>query len=105
MNADRTRGFDLIRVHPCSSVAGKSCSGESGQMPQVKDIRAHKLRDYRLSGWAERIVGRWSYRQLAADPDWKAGWISLDVAPCPPAGGSAAGVVSLTGGKPPRQRG
>ena len=41
-------------------------------------IRAHKLRDYQLAGWREKIAGRWSYRQLAADPAWRAGWISFD---------------------------
>ena len=41
-------------------------------------MRAHKLRDYRLHGWEEKIAGRWSYRQLAADPDWRDGWISFD---------------------------
>jgi hypothetical protein len=41
-------------------------------------IRAHKLRDCRLQGWQEKIVGRWSYRQLAGDPEWRNGWISFD---------------------------
>ena len=47
-------------------------------MAEVKSIRAHRLRDYRLEGWKERIAGRWSYRQLAADPAWRDGWISFD---------------------------
>ena len=47
-------------------------------MAKVKSIRAHRLRDYRLEGWKERIAGRWSYRQLAADPAWRDGWISFD---------------------------
>lgn len=41
-------------------------------------IRAHKLRDYRLEGWKEKIAGRWSYARLAADPQWRDGWISFD---------------------------
>lgn len=47
-------------------------------MPDVKQIRAFRLRDARLEGWKERIEGRWSYRQLAADPAWRNGWISFD---------------------------
>ncbi|MCC6345100.1 MAG: hypothetical protein IT166_23065 [Bryobacterales bacterium] len=47
-------------------------------MPDVKQIRAFRLRDVRLEGWKERIEGRWSYRQLAADPAWRNGWISFD---------------------------
>ncbi len=43
-----------------------------------KSIRAYRLRDYRLEGWKERIAGRWSYRQLAADTAWRDGWISFD---------------------------
>jgi len=41
-------------------------------------IRHHILRDYKLSGWKEHIEGQWHYRQLAADPDWFNGWISID---------------------------
>ncbi len=44
---------------------------------QVK-VEAHILRDYRLSGWQERIVGRWHYRDLMADESWRKGWISFD---------------------------
>jgi hypothetical protein len=44
----------------------------------VTAVKAHVLRDYRLSGWQERIVGRWHYRDLAADPNWRDGWISFD---------------------------
>ena len=40
--------------------------------------RAFRLRDYRLEGWDDTIAGRWSYRQLAADPSWRDGWISFD---------------------------
>lgn len=47
-------------------------------MMGLKSIRAFRLRDYRLEGWKERIAGRWSYRQLAADPAWRDGWISFD---------------------------
>lgn len=41
-------------------------------------VRAHKLRDIQLHGWHEKIVGRWHYRDLAADPEWFNGWISFD---------------------------
>lgn len=41
-------------------------------------VKAHPLRDVRLEGWRERIVGRWSYRELVADPRWFHGWISFD---------------------------
>ena len=40
--------------------------------------QAHRLRDYRLSGWDENIVGRWHYRDLVADENWRNGWISFD---------------------------
>jgi hypothetical protein len=41
-------------------------------------VQAHPLRQHRLEGWADKIAGRWSYRQLAADPAWGEGWISFD---------------------------
>lgn len=41
-------------------------------------VKAHVLRDYRLSGWSEKIEGRWHYRDLCADTDWRDGWISFD---------------------------
>ena len=41
-------------------------------------VRAHKLRDYQLSGWKEKICGRWSYKDLVNDPSWFKGWISFD---------------------------
>lgn len=41
-------------------------------------VKAHILRDVRLEGWNEKIVGRWSYRQLAANQEWFHGWISFD---------------------------
>ena len=41
-------------------------------------VKAHRLRDFKLEGWQEQIAGRWSYRQLAADPQWRKGWISFD---------------------------
>jgi len=47
-------------------------------MARTPSIRAFRLRDYRLEGWKERIEGRWSYRQLIADPAWRHGWISFD---------------------------
>lgn len=47
-------------------------------MAALKSVRAFRLRDCRLEGWHDRIAGRWSYRQLAADPAWSHGWISFD---------------------------
>jgi hypothetical protein len=41
-------------------------------------VKAHILRDVRLSGWQENIVDRWHYRDLAADETWRNGWISFD---------------------------
>jgi hypothetical protein len=41
-------------------------------------VCVHKLRDVRLEGWHEKIVGRWHYRDLIADPAWSKGWISFD---------------------------
>lgn len=41
-------------------------------------VKAHVLRDYWLKGWDETIVGRWHYRDLAADENWRNGWISFD---------------------------
>ena len=41
-------------------------------------VTGHKLRDVRLAGWHEHIVGRWHYRQLAGDAAWRHGWISFD---------------------------
>ena len=47
-------------------------------MPQSPRVRAHILRNRKLEGWHDRIVGRWTYRELAADPEWFHGWISFD---------------------------
>lgn len=47
-------------------------------MNRQAKVEAHILRDYRLSGWQERIVGRWHYRDLVADENWRKGWISFD---------------------------
>ena len=41
-------------------------------------VTAHILRDQKLSGWKEQIEGRWHYRDLANDPQWRHGWISFD---------------------------
>ena len=48
-------------------------------------VKAHILRDYKLAGWQEKIAGRWSYRQLAADSNWFSGWISFDTVTWNPA--------------------
>lgn len=47
-------------------------------MKKPARVKAHILRDVRLEGWKEQIVGRWTYAQLAADPKWFHGWISFD---------------------------
>jgi hypothetical protein len=41
-------------------------------------VRGHILRNYRLSGWSEKMAGRWHYRDLVADANWRRGWISFD---------------------------
>jgi len=41
-------------------------------------IRHHILRDYKLTGWKERIEGQWHYRDLVRDENWYKGWISYD---------------------------
>ncbi len=41
-------------------------------------LKAHKLRDHKLEGWHEQIAGRWHYRDLVADENWRNGWISFD---------------------------
>lgn len=50
-------------------------------------IQAHVLRDYQLTGWHEHIAGRWSYRDLIADDNWRHGWISFDALTWNPADG------------------
>jgi hypothetical protein len=61
-------------------------------------VHACKLRDFRLEGWEDRIAGRWSYRQLAADPAWREGWISFDAVTCNPADGQIyCGLNSMDG--------
>jgi sugar lactone lactonase YvrE len=47
-------------------------------MSDCTPLKAHILRDYRLTGWSDRIAGRWHYRDLVADDEWRLGWISFD---------------------------
>jgi hypothetical protein len=47
-------------------------------VPRSVNVKAHILRNTKLAGWQEKIVGRWTYRDLIADPDWFHGWISFD---------------------------
>ncbi len=64
----------------------------------MTDVKAHVLRDYRLSGWSERIVGRWHYRDLVADAAWRDGWISFDTVTFNPADGQVyCGLNSIDG--------
>lgn len=53
--------------------------------PAQRSIKAHILRDYKLSGWQDKIAGRWHYRDLAADDNWRKGWISFDTVTWNPA--------------------
>ncbi|MBI4581567.1 MAG: hypothetical protein HY718_17850 [Planctomycetes bacterium] len=67
-------------------------------MTHTTEIKAHILRDYRLAGWQERIVGRWHYRQLVADDDWRNGWISFDTVTYNPDDGAVyCGLNSIDG--------
>ena len=47
-------------------------------MSKAAKVKAHILRNQKLEGWQERIVGRWTYKDLAANPEWFHGWISFD---------------------------
>jgi hypothetical protein len=47
-------------------------------------VKGHVLRNVRLTGWREKIVGRWHYRDLAANDQWRHGWISFDSVSCNP---------------------
>ncbi|HOA71998.1 MAG TPA: hypothetical protein PL151_08335 [Phycisphaerae bacterium] len=61
-------------------------------------VKAYKLRDYRLTGWHERIVGRWHYRQLVGDENWRNGWISFDTVTFNPDDGAVyCGLNSIDG--------
>lgn len=61
-------------------------------------IRGHPLRDVTLSGWREKIAGRWHYRDLAADETWRHGWISFDAVTYNPADGNVyCGLNSIDG--------
>ncbi len=61
-------------------------------------VEAHVLRDYRLEGWHERIVGRWHYRDLAGDQQWRNGWISFDAVTFNPNDGQVyCGLNSIDG--------
>jgi hypothetical protein len=47
-------------------------------MLKPESVKAHILRNTQLEGWDERMVKKWSYRELRADPRWFKGWISFD---------------------------
>jgi hypothetical protein len=38
-------------------------------MSKAAKVKAHILRNQKLEGWQEKIVGRWTYRDLAANPE------------------------------------
>lgn len=64
----------------------------------ITELKAHKLRDYRLQGWEEKIAGRWHYRDLVGDADWRNGWISFDSVTWNPDDGAVyCGLNSLDG--------
>jgi hypothetical protein len=61
-------------------------------------VKAHILRDTKLNGWQEKIVGHWSYSDLLGDPDWFHGWISFDAVAFNPDDGKVyCGLNSLDG--------
>src|ERR1039458_6699902 len=47
-------------------------------MTHPRSVKMHVLRNFRLDGWKEKIEGRWTYRDLIAEPAWFEGWISFD---------------------------
>lgn len=62
------------------------------------EVKSHILRNVPLSGWREKIAGKWHYRDLAADPEWRHGWISFDsLAYNPKDGGVYCGLNSIDG--------
>src|ERR1700690_1006486 len=67
-------------------------------MGTTAKVTAHILRNRKLNGWKEKIAGRWTYRDLAADPDWFHGWISFDAVTFNPSDGSIyCGLNSIDG--------
>jgi len=67
-------------------------------MLKTPKVKAHVLRNQKLEGWRDRIVGRWTYRELAANPEWFHGWISFDAVMFNPADGFVyCGLNSLDG--------
>lgn len=67
-------------------------------MTERIQIKAHVLRNYKLDGWHERIVGRWHYRDLVADAEWRDGWISFDAVTFNPDDGKVyCGLNSIDG--------
>jgi hypothetical protein len=45
----------------------------------TRPIRSHKLKDRHFGGeWHDRIVDRWDYDDMLADPRWRKDWISFD---------------------------
>ncbi|MGI8962027.1 MAG: hypothetical protein ACR2IV_20175 [Bryobacteraceae bacterium] len=67
-------------------------------MQKPTKVKAHILRNHKLEGWRDRIAGRWTYRDLAADPDWFHGWISFDAVTFNPGDGLVyCGLNSMDG--------
>ena len=61
-------------------------------------VKAHILRNHKLEGWQDKIVGRWHYRNLLADPNWRQGWISFDTVTFNPDDGQVyCGLNSMDG--------
>jgi len=65
-------------------------------MIDKRKIKAHSLRDYLLEGWKKSIAGKWHYRDLCANEQWRKGWISFDaVTYCPDDGLIYCGLNSI----------
>lgn len=103
--SEGTRGAIRKGADP-SSAKGKSEADPAfpwlSQPPmnpeKTTEVRSHILRNVSLPGWNEHIAGRWSYRQLVADPLWHHGWISFDALTYNPSdGGIYCGLNSLDG--------
>lgn len=53
-------------------------SDECHEPAEAPTCRCYTIRNVALTGWHEKMAGRWHYRDLAADADWFHGWISFD---------------------------
>jgi hypothetical protein len=66
--------------------------------PDITPVKAHVLKDARLTGWADRHRRFPSFRRLRDDDAWRTGWISFDaVTFCPDDGCIYCGLNDMTG--------